>query len=193
MHNINMTIEEIKASLNVSCEAFHESCKKMAQYCQDMGTHIFELEKGLQMNLNTVKLWVKVGTGEVKPELAFYVCPGNRKLRAFSRAQQEELYGKEVEVAVRESHDWVRKTKKITALTGKEADQVFTQAYVRSYEEQVTYLEDLMKRKTQSRLGFSYTLTPNGIVLHHTGKKRYTLKELKEMVRLLEDKEKAND
>ena len=181
------SILRVRDSLNRGCEEFFKACKEMAKYCQANKTHAFEMEEGLDMNIRLVQLWTRVGVGEIKPELVYFNCPGHRKLQKFSREWQDALYGKHVDVSVRESHKWVTRPKKISSLTGQEANQVFTQGYIRKPEEQVQHLEELVKRQFQPAVDLSYEVTQSGIRLHQDGTRTYTVEQLQEMVNALKN------
>jgi hypothetical protein len=90
-----------------------------------------------------------------------------------------------VEVAVRESHGWRRSLIKVSALSGSQANLVFTKGRVRTYEEQIEHANKLSTDRVRATLDKAYTVVSNGIILHHTTSQLYTESDLKQLLLLL--------
>jgi hypothetical protein len=90
-----------------------------------------------------------------------------------------------VEVAVRESHGWRRSLIKVSALSGAQANLVFTKGRVRTYEEQIEHANKLSADRVRVTLDKAYTVVSNGIILHHTTSQLYTESDLKQLLLLL--------
>jgi hypothetical protein len=178
------TLLSIKKKFDGTVAGLYEGCRMVVKYCEINQTNKLEVEEGLNINEHMVSKYIDVGVGHIKPELLFYHCPGHTKLQKCGRALQEKLYGKEVPVAIRYNHAWAETSMLISSLTGKQANQVFTAGYVRTVEEQIQHMEFNDKKNTQVKISASYTVTDNGIVLHHDGSKCYTKAELKALLKL---------
>ncbi len=186
MSNYEKQISEIKKLLKGSVTEFKTACDHIAQtVVENQSKSALDLETDLKLNKRLIDQYLRVGTGRSKPELVFYRCPGHTGLERCSLARQEELYGKEVEVAVRESHGWSRRPIKVSALSGAQANLVFVKGRIRTYEEQIEHTNRLSADRVRSDLDKAYTVVSNGIILHHTTSQLYTESDLKQLLQLL--------
>ncbi len=188
MSNYEKQIAEIKKLLKGTIAQFQTACEHIARTAEEeksKSKSVLDLETDLELNKHLIDQYLRVGTGRSKTEIAFYRCPGHTGLERCSRALQEELYGKEVEVAVRESHGWRRSLIKVSALSGAQARLVFTKGRVRTYEEQIEHANKLSADRVRVTLDKAYTVVSNGIILHHTTSQLYTESDLKQLLLLL--------
>lgn len=178
------TLDKARSLLAGSVEQFAQACRVLQWLVQEGRYTTTDMEGPMRLSKKLLDQYIDVGTGRVKPELVYYQAehPGFRKMQRLPRAVQDDLWGQQVEVAVRRNGRYQGEKIGVEFLTAEQANLVFSQQQVRTYAQQVQHLNTQARKDMDVKLSFAYAVTDTGVVLQTP--RTYTESELKQLLKL---------
>lgn len=180
--SIDSQIQQIADLINQGIEAWYEAGKTIANLVDEHGRQVYvEISEQIPyLGIDVLEAFEKVGRRQLCPQLLLAdSSPGLIKLSQLPYEMQLRYHDAEVTVVYRSGDEWLSHSSKVTDLTRKEAELVFTESGIRSVEDQKKILlqqrrerEARQKKREAAPPAETKTPTPQHLPAFH----RETLK-----------------